>query len=291
MPKTCKPGIWLFALMSCMSAVTNAAALSPMIDSHAHYTEADAAAIRPAAVISKLDAAGVSWLVVSGSPPDFAQHLAAYAPGRIIPLLGVYDKNLHKANWMHEDKLPERVSAQLDSGNWAGIGELHLFAKDIDNPVFAQLVKLSEKHGLVLMIHGDAEVIERVFTIAPHARLLWAHLSTRPEPDLLADLLMRHPSLWIDTSVRDDRIAPDGQLLPAWRELFVRYPDRFLVAVDTFSVNRWQQYEAVTKQIRAWTDKLPASTRRKLLHDNAYRLFQVFIQKESLAGQNVPSGH
>jgi predicted TIM-barrel fold metal-dependent hydrolase len=84
-------------------------------------------------------------------------------------------------------------------------------------------------------------------------------------------------ALWIDTSVRDARIAPDGTLLPEWRALFERHPDRFVVAVDTFSVNRWQQYEAVVAQIRGWVAPLPQPLRDNLLHDNAARLFETFL--------------
>ena len=90
-------------------------------------------------------------------------------------------------------------------------------------------------------------------------------------------MLQRYPdTLWIDTSVRDERIAPDGTLLPAWRALFERHPDRFVVAVDTFSVNRWQHYGEVVAHIRGWTDALPQPLKGNLLHDNAARLFDRF---------------
>ncbi len=138
--------------------------------------------------------------------------------------------------------LPARVAAQLEHGVWAGIGELHLFAHDAQQPVFAQLVRLAAARKQVLMIHGDAEVVEQAFAVAPEVRVLWAHLGTQPDPAALDAMLSRFPQLWIDTSVRDERIAPDGTLLPAWRALFERHPERFVVAVDTFSVNRWQQY-------------------------------------------------
>jgi hypothetical protein len=95
-------------------------------------------------------------------------------------------------------------------------------------------------------------------------------------------MLDRYPQqLWIDTSVRDERIAPGGRLLPEWRALFERHPDRFVAAVDAYSLNRWQQYEAVVGQIRAWIGTLPEPLRSKLLHDNAARLFAPFLQPGS----------
>jgi hypothetical protein len=249
----------------------------PMIDAHAHYSAPDAAALAPAAVLARLDAAGVRRLVVTSSPPHLTQALYRHAPDRVIPLLGVYESDRHKGNWVHDAGLPARVGAQLRSGTWAGLGELHLFAHDAQQPVFAQLVRLAAAHDLVLTIHGDAEVVAQAFSIVPRARVLWAHLGTQPEPDALAAMLRRFPGLWIDTSVRDERIAPGGMLLPEWRALFERHPDRFVVAVDTFSVNRWQHYEQVVAQIRGWVDPLPQPLKGNLLHDNAARLFESFL--------------
>ena len=265
-------------------AVTAAAnpALPAMIDAHAHYSADDAAAFPPEAVQARLNAAGVARLVTTSSPPQLTQRLYQRLPDRVIPVLGVYAADVHKANWVHDASLPARVAAQLQSGVWAGIGELHLFAQDAQQPTFAQLVRLAAARKLVLMVHGDAAVIEQAFAIAPDVRVLWAHLGTEPHPAQLATLLERFPdTLWIDTSVRDERIAPHGTLLPIWRALFERFPERFVVAVDTFSVNRWHHYEAVVAQIRNWVEPLPQPLRRNLLHDNAARLFESFLQPAS----------
>ena len=267
----------LAALLAAGTA--QAATLQPMIDAHAHYSAPEAAVLPPPKVIEKLDAAGVSRLVVTSAPPELAQTLYRHAPARVIPLLGVYDADRDKGNWLGDPALPQRVEARLAQGRWAGIGELHLFAADARHPVFEQLVRLADAHGLVLMIHGDEEVVERAFDIAPRLRVLWAHLGTQPEPDRLARMLRRHPeTLWIDTSVRDERIAPDGRLLPEWRALFEQHPERFAVAVDTFSLNRWQHYGDVAERIRTWVDRLPEPLRGNLLHDNAARLFAPFLQ-------------
>ena len=263
----------------CAATAAASSALPAMIDAHAHYSEADAATFSPEAVRAKLKVAGVIRLVITGSPPQLAQRLYRHIPKRVIPLLGVYGPGSNKENWMHDASLPARVAAQLDSGDWAGIGELHLFTRDAQQPVFAQLVQLAATRKRVLMIHGDAEVIEQAFAIAPEVRVLWAHLGTEPQPEQLAQMLERFSdTLWIDTSVRDERIAPNGTLLPAWRALFERFPERFVVAVDTFSVNRWNHYDAVVAQIRTWVDPLPQPLKTNLLHDNAARLFESFLQ-------------
>jgi hypothetical protein len=242
-----------------------------LIDAHGHYTAADAAVLSPAEIVARMDAAGVRQLLVSGTPPEMAQALHRHAPQRFVPLLGVYASELGKALWMHDAGLPERVRQQLATGEWAGLGELHLFARDAGSPVFAALVQLAAAQQLLLLIHGDAEVIDRVYALAPQARVLWAHLGTVPLPEAVEAVLQRHPgrALWVDTSVRDERIAPGGVLEPAWRALFERNPERFVVAVDAFSTQRWQRYGEVVAAIRAWVDTLPPPLAQKLRHDNA----------------------
>ena len=267
------PGLAALALLAAANA---AAGEPPMIDAHAHYSAPDAAEFPPAAVLAKLDAAGVRRLVVTSSPPLGVQALYRHAPGRILPLLGVYEADRDKGNWVHDPTLPTRVAAMLDAGVWAGIGELHLFAADAREPVFGEIVRLAAARDLVLMLHGDAEVVDEAFAVAPGVRVLWAHLGTVPDPAALASMLDRFAGLWVDTSVRDERIAPGGMLLPEWRALFERYPERFVVAVDTFSVNRWRHYEAVVANIRRWLHPLPDRLQTNLLHDNAARLYDRF---------------
>lgn len=267
----------LVALAALVLAVgTDANGCEPMIDAHAHYSAEDTDALTPAQIVATLDAAGIEKIVVTSSPAQRVQQLYRFAPDRIVPLLGVYASDRDKATWMRDTALPGRVATQLQAGTWAGLGELHLFAHDADAQVFEQLVRLAAQHRLVLLLHGDEVVIERAFEIEPTLRVLWAHLGTDPAPDRLASMLERFPNLWIDTSVRDERIAPAGVLRPEWHALFARHPDRFVVAVDTFSLNRWQQYAEVAARIRRWTAPLPDTLRARLLHDNAARLFDGF---------------
>lgn len=276
MPERRLAATLLAALLPAAAAWAGDAAPLPMIDAHAHYTQADADAFSPDAILATLDAAGVRRMVVTGAPPELARTLYRHAPDRILPALGVYEHGAHKGNWTHDGALPARVAALLENGRWAALGELHLFAADARAPMFEALVKLAAAHELVLLLHGDAEIVARAFALAPGVRVLWAHLGTDPRPEALAPLLARYPNLWVDTSVRDERIAPDGRLRPEWRALFERHPDRFVVAVDSFSTHRWRRYGEVVDTIRAWTATLPPGLRDRLLHDNAARLFETF---------------
>jgi len=157
---------------------------------------------------------------------------------------------------------------------YRGIGELHIFSKDRKSPVLKRVVEISAEKKLMLQVHGDSEVLDEIFMLAPEVVILWAHLGTMPDPDYLDSVLMRHPNnLYIDTSVRDKQLLETGELTQEWRELFIKHQDRFMVAVDTFSVNRWNTFDLVVKDIHAWLDDLPPEVSRKLAYDNAYQLF------------------
>lgn len=253
----------------------------PMLDAHSHYTAADARQWGAADIVARLDAAGISRVAISGTPWALARDLHAHAPERVIPLLGVYASEADKAVWMHDRELPARVAALAAAGGWAGIGELHLFARDAGSEVFAELIRIAQRHGLMLMLHGDPEIVDRAFEIAPDVRVLWAHLGTVPEPDIVARVLKRHThrALWIDTSVRDDRIAPGGRLLPEWRQVFETHPDRFVVAVDAFSTRRWGRYGEVVNHIRQWVGGLPPSLQERLLRRNAEDLYEPWLNR------------
>lgn len=269
----------LVALMAGSFAVQ---AQMPIFDSHLHYGGEDTKAYAPEEVMAIFDRNQVSHALISSTPNDGTEALYHYAPKRIIPFLGVYETLLDKRDWMYDETVVSKAEEALKKGFYRGIGEFHIFAKDKKSPVFRGLVRLAEKHGLMLQAHGDAEIIDEIFEIAPTVTVLWAHMGTRPEPDFLRSVLQRHPeNLYIDTSVRDTLLlGTDGYsdhrgLTPQWRQLFIDYQDRFMVAVDTFSVNRWNTFDSVVADIRQWLSQLPEPVARKLAYENAQRLFGV----------------
>jgi hypothetical protein len=245
----------------------------PLIDAHLHYSSVDAAQLRPADVIALLDRQRVQAAVVSGRPGPLSA-LYRSAPERILPFLSVYETPADKRDWMQDSDLPARVEQWLERGIYRGIGELHLFAQDRDSSVLAELVALAEARGSMLLIHGDAAVVDTVFAQAPALTVLWAHLGTEPRPAAVAPMLMRHPRLYVDTSVRDGRFVDrDGCLRPEWRDFFIDYADRVLIGVDTHWPPRWQRFGTVTAEIRDWLAQLPTPVAEKLAYRNAARLF------------------
>jgi hypothetical protein len=265
--------LYLYCLLASLLLPSTLVA-GPMFDTHLHYSAADAKILSPKAVIDTLDRNAISYAVVTGMPASQVSDLYRYAPERIIPMLGVYREHADKADWHEDVSLPSYVETELEQGPWRGVGELHIFARDRRSPVFRRIVELVYSRQLPMLIHSDPAVIDTVYDIAPTMQLIWAHAGTFPYPDLVADYLQRYPTLLVDLSMRDERIAPQGRLDDAWYELFVTYPDRFVVGVDSYSASRWKAFDAVVAGIHHWLSQLPDDVAEKLAYGNAEALYK-----------------
>jgi len=265
--------LYLYCLLALLLLPSGLVA-RPVFDAHLHYSAADAKVLSAKAVIETLDRNGISYAVVTGTPATHAADLYRYAPDRIVPLLGVYRDHADKADWHEDVSLPSYVETELKQGPWRGVGEIHIFAKDRHSPVFKSIVELVSSRKLPMLIHCDPAVIDTIYEIAPAIQLIWAHAGTFPYPDLIADYMQRYPGLIVDLSMRDERIAPLGSLDDAWYELFVTYPNRFLVGVDTYSPSRWQEFDAVVARIHNWLSQLPEAVAEKLAYRNTEALYK-----------------
>jgi predicted TIM-barrel fold metal-dependent hydrolase len=260
--------------MTAIVLIPMARADVPIFDTHLHYSARDAEHISQVSFMQILDRNRITRAIVTGTPSMYTASLYRAAPNRIVPFLGVYQTPMDKERWHRNTALPQWVRQQLDTGYWAGIGELHLFAEHRTSPVFRAILKLAGERNLTLQMHADPAVIDSLYEHSPKARVIWAHASAYPYPPLLRDYLRRYPNLYIDLSVRDDLIAPDGKLDSQWEELLVEYSDRFMVGVDTYSPKRWSEFDSVVQQIRGWLVQLPKDVAQDLAYRNANRLWK-----------------
>jgi len=246
----------------------------PLFDSHSHYKTEDAGVLDHQQILAKMDKHNISHMVNVGEPPQRTQALYHYAPDRIIPFLGLYENDANKADWMHDDQLINKLEQLLKQGTYKGLGEVHLFRPHKDNENFAKLLALADANDLPVLFHGDQQLVEHIMTQYPDMTVIWAHLGTRPEPEILAAMLDKFPErLYVDTSVRDERFTQNGRLLQNWYQFFMAYQDRILIAIDTFYTPRWENIGAVTGRIRQWLSQLPQEVARKLAYQNAQTLF------------------
>ena len=70
------------------------------------------------------------------------------------------------------------------------------------------------------------------------------------------------------------RVDPmGGKLSDAWRDLFARHSERFVLGSDTWINERWFGYDTIMKEYRGWLAQLPPEQARRIAHGNAERLF------------------
>ena len=274
--RICRLNLCNFCLIALYSYPSVA---QPLFDAHLHYNASHAAQFSPQQIIAILDRNAIQYALVTSTPAQHATNLYQHAPERILPLLSAYRNADDKQNWTQDKTLPSRLEIQLKQGHWRGIGELHLFAKDRHSPVFKRVIELAQQHKLPLLLHTDPTVIDSIYEQAPGHPVIWAHAGTFPYPDLIADYLQRYPALRIDLSVRNERIAPNGIISDDWYELFIRYPDRFMIGVDTYSLSRWQTFDEAVKKINDWLQQLPSDVAARLAYRNAVDLFGVSMKK------------
>jgi hypothetical protein len=256
-----------------MAAGVVQAAELPIFDAHIHYNEDARGRTRPEAVIQILNRAGVRRALVSSTPNDGTLELYGKYPDRIVPTLRPYRTDADRDRWFRDPEIPAFVERELKRGVYRGIGEFHLHAGQTGTDAIRGLVKLAVERNLVLHAHSDEGAIRELYAIAPQAKILWAHAGMSAAPQAVGALLDRQATLWVELSLRHGDIAPGGSLDPAWRELFRRHPDRFLLGTDTWAPHRWEEVTTEMAAARHWLAQLPGDVAEKIATGNAERLF------------------
>ncbi len=243
----------------------------PIFDTHLHYSRNSWDQFPPEAVLSLLDRGGVQRAFVSSTPDDGTIRLFEAAPDRIVPVLRPYRESGDRGGWHRDPTVAAYLEGRLQRGVYRGIGEFHLAGAEARSPVVREVAELARREKLFLHCHCDDEAVEILLGLAPDVAVLWAHAGMSSGPDVVGRLVDAHPRLSVELALRSD-VAPGGRLDPAWRALFLRHPDRFMVGTDTWVPSRWPELPAVQDATRAWLRQLPPDVARRLASTNAERL-------------------
>lgn len=292
-------------------AATSAATPSPtqptapasFVDAHNHWP----VGLSASQIVAVLDRHNVRKVVLMQNGENHQPPLAAADayPDRIVPFAGF-------ASQKHTRAEVESVERQLATGRYRGMGEFlslhYAFTSEggtsaprvevaADSPWVVDLLCLAAKYGIVLTIHMESTAdtlaaLGRALRRQPNAIVIWAHqtpLKTfggqaaadarKGNPEQLASLLAENPNLradiapgyegfFFDTSI-------DMRLPEAWRSVYERFSDRFVVGFDQPFAQGWQNpggYARRVGWVRGWLSQLGPTTQARLAAENAERL-------------------
>ncbi len=247
----------------------------PVFDTHMHYSRNSWDAVPPETALGRMQRAGVVGALVSSTPDEGTSRLHAAAPGRIVPFLRPYRGAVSMTNWTADPELFSYIETRLAKGGHRGIGEVHLpdMPRAADAPAVRRLAAFAAERGLVLHLHTGADPIRALLRAVPDLVILWAHAGFDTPAQEVGAMLDRHPRLLAELSFRAEEIGSGEGLDPAWREVLLRHPDRFMVGTDTYIADRWAEYEALVEAHRVWLRQLPRNIAEAIAYANAERVF------------------
>ena len=249
----------------------------PIFDAHLHYSHDAWETVPVEDAIAILRKAGVRRALVSSSGDEGQQRLYRAAPDLIIPELRPYRRRGEIGTWFKDETVVKYLEEKLAAFKYAGIGEYHITGEDVDLPVPRRMIQLARQYNLFLHSHSDADAIERQFRQWPQARILWAHAGF-DRPERVAEMLRKYPNLWCDLAFRTDH-ASGGKVDPAWRKVFLEFPDRFMVGTDSFTPERWHYVGEHADWSRKWLADLPRNVAERIAWKNGEAVFGRSLQR------------
>lgn len=265
--------------------MTGAAAVEPLrvFDAHMHYNIEARESYPPAKVLEIFRKNNVRGILGNSRPNEGTELLMKAAPASltVVPFIRVYRDRADYGTWHKNPEIVAMIEREFTQGNMAGkvrgIGEFHLYGDEAKSKEFAQIVAFAQKHNLWLHAHSDEAAIEHIFTLAPKAKVIWAHTGFSVATDRVAALMKKYPDLMGELSYRND-ITDGGKLSKPWRALFTAYPDRFLLGSDCWVTERWAQYGEIMDYYQRWLAELPRDVAVKIAHGNGERIFGISLK-------------
>jgi len=270
----------------------------PVADMHLHYKWTQQDVTTPADAVAILEQENIVMGVVIGTPAALALDLQSLAPEKIVPIFSPYREGSDWHRWAYDDATVTRARTALASGQYRGIGELHViggftpaFEKAV---VLKQLLALADEFDVPVMIHTELSRPDFMLAVCqqfPDTYILWAHSGAVLGPAAVARIFERCGNVWGGLGARDPwrfvdnpMTAADGMLLPEWKALLLKYPDRFMVGSDPVwpvdQLDRWDEADSGWQELRrfwhyhrSWLVQLPDDMARKIRCENAVALF------------------
>jgi len=268
--------VWAAALIAAVVAppAAQAQALLPIFDAHVHYNLDIGRPVPVEQVFELWRQAGIRGVLLTSRPNDGTRELLAAAPPEFqaVAFARPYVVAADVRTWFRDPAILAMIRKELARDIYKGLGEFHIYGHDADSEGFARFVALASQHKLWLHAHCDDYVIERIFALDADARVIWAHTGMSTPPARVDELLGRYSRLYGELSFRGGIVEGDA-LSPAWRALFMKYPERFLLGSDTWVPERWPEVPAIMESYRTWLSQLPPDVAAQIAWRNGARLF------------------
>jgi hypothetical protein len=266
----------------------------PLFDAHLHYNEeafnGQTGPYPLPDVLSRMQRNGVRAILANSRPNEGTKQLASSPLTRqagvtVVPFVRLYRNRADYDNWYRDESIYAMVQSELArgtaSGPFLGLGEFHLYdSANANGAVAKKLMALAEEKKLAVLAHVDDAAIDLLMAATPSKgqklRLIWAHTGIGgASPARVDQLFARYPLLMGELSYRPGLTCEGGKLCPQWRELLLKYQDRFMIGSDTWVNQRWADYDGLMKGYRVWLGDLPPDAARRIAWDNGARLFGV----------------
>lgn len=275
----------------------------PIIDAHSQVDHT----VDLAKVIRLMDKGGISRVILSARgrlKPRQLIEFAARNPGRVTAAVRtkgkIYVENdpryyqlLRKQLAMPEfGAMAEVILWHAKKGNKAPQWVVPIAAAQVQAPLNAAL-----ERGWPFLAHiefaaaGSDRIaymadLEKMLNDYPAHPIGLIHMGQLP-PREVRRLIEKHANVFFLTSHANTIVVSksrqpwinmfDGRKLkPAWKDLIVRYPDRFVMAYDNVFAEHWGRY--YLKQIALWRKALadlPHDVAHAVAHGNAERLWRL----------------
>lgn len=257
----------------------------PVHDAHIHYDKDVWAVLTAADAIRLLLSENITRALVSATPTQGAEMLYRENPEVVIPMLRPYKDWRHRYTWFNDPGLEAYLLEHLARVPYRGIGEFHVFGKDADTQPVATMIELARERQLVLHQHTDLAGMKILLSMAHGVNVIWAHGGFNVAVEILHELFESYPNLYIELSLREGMVDEDGRLTAQWETFFEKYPNRFLVGMDTYKPGRWAALHEIAAAARDWLDQLPPELAENIAGKNLDRLFPV-IKPDNPAGRS-----
>ena len=263
------------ALALLAATAVRAAEPIEIFDAHLHYNWEPKPYYQVDEVLALFRKNRVTGILATSRPNTGTHALVDAKPDGlwVVPFIRPYRVRADIQTWFADPAIFDLVQEEFKRGDYRGIGEFHLSGKSAENEWVKKTVDFAVTNDLYLHAHADDEAVEILMRHNPKARIIWAHTGFGLSTDRVSAMLAKYPRLWGELSYRSGIVDGQGRLTAEWRDLFERYPDRFLLGSDTWIPERWASYSEIMAAYRAWLEQLPPTIAAQIANGNAKALF------------------